>query len=63
MKNGILEFLGGAFLFTALSYATGKAYYNGFFRSINVEPALVDLAIDQIFLRVAGNLYQYLVCT
>lgn len=49
MKNGILEFLGGAFLFTALSYATGKAYYNGFFRSINVEPALVDLAIDQIF--------------
>ena len=49
MRNGLLEFLGGTFLFTAITYATGKGYYNSYFRRINVEPSLIDLTIDQIF--------------
>lgn len=49
MKSNILEILGGAFIFTALTYSTGKGYFNSYFREISVDPTLIDMAIDQIF--------------
>ncbi len=49
MRNGILEFVGGAFLLTAITYASGRGYFNGYFRSVRVDPAFVDVAVDQIF--------------
>ncbi|EKT4453960.1 MULTISPECIES: hypothetical protein [unclassified Pseudomonas] len=49
VRNGILEFVGGAFLLTAITYASGRGYFNGYFRSVRVDPAFVDVAVDQIF--------------
>ncbi|WP_409277574.1 hypothetical protein [Pseudomonas defluvii] len=49
VKSGILEFVGGAFLLTAITYASGRGYFNGYFRSVRVDPAFVDVAVDQIF--------------
>lgn len=49
MRNGILEFVGGAFLLTAITYASGRGYFNGYFRSMRVDPTFVDVAVDQIF--------------
>lgn len=49
MRSGLLEFLGGTFIFTALTYSTGKGYFNSYFRRISVDPSLVDLSVDQIF--------------
>lgn len=49
VRSGILEFVGGAFLLTAITYASGRGYFNGYFRSMNVDPAFVDVAVDQIF--------------
>lgn len=49
MKSSLLEFFGGAFIFTALTYSTGKGYFNSYFRKISVDPSLVDLSVDQIF--------------
>lgn len=49
MRGSVLELFGGAFIFTAITYSTGKAYFNSYFRTISIEPSLIDLSIDQIF--------------
>lgn len=49
MRNGFLEFVGGAFLLTAMTYASGRGYFNSYFRSMNVDPGFVDVAVDQVF--------------
>jgi hypothetical protein len=49
VRNGILEFVGGAFLLTAITYASGRGYFNSYFRSMAIDPAFVDVAVDQIF--------------
>lgn len=48
MKSNIIEVAGGTFVVTAISYATGIAYYNAFFRNLNGNPDLFSVSLDRI---------------
>lgn len=48
MRSNIIEVAGGTFVVTAISYATGIAYYNAFFRNLNGNPDLFSVSLDRI---------------
>ncbi|MCM2377835.1 hypothetical protein [Pseudomonas marginalis] len=48
MKSNIVEVAGGTFVVTAVSYATGIAYYNAFFRKLNANPDLFSVPLERI---------------
>lgn len=48
MRSNIVEIAGGTFVVTAISYATGIAYYNAFFRSINGNPDLFSVSLERV---------------
>ncbi|MEN5029143.1 hypothetical protein [Pseudomonas sp. Ps21-P2] len=48
MKSNIVEVAGGSFIVTGISYATGIAYYNAFFRSMNGNPDLFTVSPERV---------------
>lgn len=48
MRSSIVDIAGGTFVVTAISYATGIAYYNAFFRKINGNPDLFSVSLERI---------------
>lgn len=48
MRSNIIEVAGGTFVVTAISYATGIAYYNAFFRNLNGNPDLFSVSLERI---------------
>jgi hypothetical protein len=68
MKSNIVDVAGGTFVVTAISYATGIAYYNAFFRSINGKPDIFSVSLERVLfeggrqlLHIAFNPILYLV--
>jgi hypothetical protein len=56
MRNNIVDIAGGTFVVTAISYATGIAYYNSFFRNINANPNLFSVSLEKILFEGGRNL-------
>lgn len=48
MRSSIVDIAGGTFIVTAISYATGIAYYNAFFRKLNGNPELFSVSLERI---------------
>lgn len=48
MRNSIIDLVGGTFVITAISYATGIAFYNSFFRNLNANPNLFSVSLDKV---------------
>lgn len=48
MRSSIVDIAGGTFVVTGISYATGIAYYNAFFRKINGNPDLFSVSLERI---------------
>lgn len=48
MRSNIVDVAGGTFVVTAISYATGIAYYNAFFRSINGKPDIFSVSLERV---------------
>lgn len=48
MRSNIVDLAGGTFVVTAMSYATGIAYYNALFRGLNGKPELFTVPLEKI---------------
>ncbi|WP_338546521.1 hypothetical protein V6W80_08055 [Pseudomonas benzopyrenica] len=50
MKTNIIDLAGGTFVISAASYATGIAFFNSYYRKLNLDPNLLTIPTERIFL-------------
>ncbi|MCD9569893.1 hypothetical protein [Pseudomonas protegens] len=49
MKGNVIDVAGGTFVVAAVSYSTGTAYYNSYFRELNANPDLFSVSAERVF--------------
>jgi hypothetical protein len=49
MKDNVIDVAGGTFVIAAVSYSTGTAYYNSYFRELNANPDLFVVSVERVF--------------
>ncbi|MEE4668285.1 hypothetical protein V2L05_03520 [Pseudomonas alliivorans] len=49
MKSNLVDVAGGTFVVGAVSYATGTAYFNSYFRELHASPDLFTVSIERVF--------------
>ncbi|MBA6098371.1 hypothetical protein H4C80_14685 [Pseudomonas juntendi] len=49
MKDNVIDVAGGTFVVAAVSYSTGTAYYNSYFRELNANPDLFSVSVERVF--------------
>lgn len=49
MKDNVIDVAGGTFVVAAVSYSTGTAYYNSYFRELNANPDLFSVSAERVF--------------
>lgn len=49
MKDNVIDVAGGTFVVAAVSYSTGTAYYNSYFRELHANPDLFTVSIERVF--------------
>lgn len=49
MKSNVIDVAGGTFVVAAMSYSTGTAYYNSYFRELNASPDLFTVSLERVF--------------
>ena len=49
MKGNVIDVAGGTFVVAAVSYSTGTAYYNSYFRELNANPDLFSVSVERVF--------------
>lgn len=50
MRDNVIDVAGGTFVVAAVSYSTGTAYYNSYFRELNANPDLFSVSVERVFL-------------
>ena len=48
MKSNVIDVAGGTFVVVAVSYATGTAYFNSYFRKLHATPDLFTVSMERV---------------